>query len=321
VFGVQKIWSVLFGVVMLAALLLFVVAPWVGWGLPHNVSTFGGAIDELYFGILAVTGFFFVLTEVLQVYAMWHFRSRTNGRSQYSHGNHKLEMVWTIVPGVILLVIAIVQVRTWAEVKFAKNMPRPNAETLQMEVTARQWEWRVRYPSPARLDTWAKDAELAQDFARSSHSDDIQLTNEIHVWKGGAEPANRQNVLVHLRTLDVIHSFFLPNLRLKQDALPGKVIKVWFAVTEHNVEPVTDPKTGQKTWVEIGGLDEKTGKAKDPSKVWELACAEFCGARHSFMRGKLYVHKDKADFLDWLKTAQAEQNRYQPTAQTKVAAK
>jgi cytochrome c oxidase subunit 2 len=314
-------WSVLFGVVMLMALLLFIVAPWVGWGLPHNVSTFGGAIDSLYFGILAVTGFFFILTEALQVYAMWKFRKRTNGRSQYSHGNHRLEMVWTLIPGVILLVIAIVQVRTWAEVKFAKNMPRPNGETLQMEVTARQWEWRVRYPSAARMDTWSKNAELAQDFARASHSDDVHLTNEIHVWKGGAEPTNRQNVLVHLRTQDVIHSFFLPNLRLKQDALPGKVIKVWFAVTEHNTEAVVDPTTGRKKWVEIGGLDAK-GMPKDPSKVWELACAEFCGVRHSFMRGKLYVHKDKADYLEWLKAAEAEQNRYQPLPPTtKVAAR
>ena len=320
----QKIWSVLFGVVMLAALLLFVVAhavPSMGWGLPHNISTFGGHIDDLYFGILAVTGFFFIFTEALQVYAMWKFRGRTNGRSQYAHGNHRLEMIWTIIPGVILLVIAIVQVRTWAEVKFAKNMPRPNGETLQMEVTARQWEWRVRYPSAERMKTWENNDTLAQDFLQSKHADDVQLTNEIHVWKGGSEPTNRQNVLVHLDTLDVIHSFFLPNLRLKQDALPGKVIKVWFAVVEHNVEPVTDPATGRKTWVEIGGLDEN-GRPKDPSKVWELACAEFCGARHSFMRGKLYVHKDKADYLEWLKAAEAEQNRYQPLPQpNKVAAR
>jgi Heme/copper-type cytochrome/quinol oxidases, subunit 2 len=218
-------------------------------------------------------------------------------------------------------VIAIVQVRTWAEVKFAKNMPRPNAETLQMEVTARQWEWHVRYPSPERMDSWLKSPDQALDFERSRQADDIHITNEIHCWKGGAEPATRQNVLVHLDTLDVIHSFFLPNLRLKQDALPGKVIKVWFAVTEHNVEPVTDSRTGQKTWVEIGGLDPTTGKPKDSSKIWELACAEFCGVRHSFMRGKLYVHKDKADFMDWLKTAQADQNRYQPQAQLNLPAR
>jgi cytochrome c oxidase subunit II len=191
-------------------------------------------------------------------------------------------------------------------------MPRPNGETLQMEVTARQWEWRVRYPSAARMASWINNDTLAQDFLQSKHSDDVQLTNEIHVWKGGAEPTNRQNVLVHLDTLDVIHSFFLPNLRLKQDALPGKVIKVWFAVTEHNVEPVIEPKTGRKSWVEIGGLDAVTGQPKDPSKVWELACAEFCGARHSFMRGKLYVHENRGDYLEWLKAAEAEQNRYQP---------
>ena len=315
----QKIWSVLFGTVMTGAVLLFVVAPWVGWDLPHNISTFGGAVDRLYYGILAVTAFFFILTEGILVYSMWKFAGRPGGKAQHAHGHHMLEVIWTIVPAIILLVIAFVQVQTWAEIKFAKNMPKPDADTLQMEVTARQWDWRVRYPSAARMESWQKDPAKALDFARGKHFDDVHLVNVIHVWKGGAEPSNRANVLVHLDTLDVIHSFFLPNLRLKQDALPGKIIKVWFAVTEHNTEPVVDTKTGQKEWREIGGVDAH-GKPLDASKVWELACAEFCGARHSFMRGKLYVHKDKADYLDWLKSAEAEQNRYQPAGPpTKVA--
>ena len=107
-------------------------------------------------------------------------------------------------------------------------------------------------------------------------------------------------MLVHLKTQDVIHSFFLPNLRLKQDALPGKTIPVWFAVTEYNMEP--DPRSTES---------EPRCKEKE---IWELACAEFCGTRHSMMRGKLYVHKDKADFLKWLKYAEAEQNRHSPLA-------
>lgn len=307
----NKFWSAVFGVTMAGCFLLFVVAPFAGWGLPQNISTFGGAIDRLYFGILAVTGFFFVLTEGILVYAMWKY-SGPGRKATHTHGHHMLEVVWTLVPAVILLVIAFVQVSTWAEVKFAKNMPKPDAATLQMEVVARQWEWRVRYPSADRLASWEKMPGLAQDFGRAAHADDVHVVNEIHIWKGGADPSNRQNNLVHLRTLDVIHSFFLPQLRLKQDALPGKTIKVWFAVTEHNTEQVVDPKTGAKQWREIGGVDAK-GQPKDASKIWELACAEFCGTRHSMMRGKLYVHKDKADFLAWLKYTEAEQNRYKPT--------
>src|SRR5262249_59741207 len=114
-------------------------------------------------------------------------------------------------------------------------------------------------------------------------------------------------VFVHLRTQDVIHSFFLPNLRLKQDALPGKTIPVWFAVTEHNTE--YDPNL--KRWVQMARSD----------MIWELACAEFCGTRHSMMRGKLYVHKDKADYLAWLKQAEAEQNSHQAAPTTPVASR
>lgn len=318
----QKFWSLLFGITMTACLLLFVVAPFVGWKLPSNISTFGGAIDALYYAILAVTGFFFVLTEAILVYAMFKFQHEPGKKSKFTHGNHRLEVIWTLVPGAILILLAIVQIRTWAEVKYVKNMPRPDNKTLQMEVVARQWEWRVRYPSPARMAEWDKDDKLSLTFNRNPHVDDVHVANEIHVWKGGSEQNDRANVLVHLRTLDVLHSFFLPNLRLKQDAVPGKLIPVWFAVTEHNTEPWNNPKTGKKEWVEIGGLDEKTGKPRDPTKVWELACAEFCGTRHSMMRGKLYVHKDKADFLEWLKSAEAEQNRYQPAkTREKLAAR
>src|SRR5438132_2058688 len=298
---------------MLGALLLFIVAPFVGWWLPKDVSTFGGGIDALYYLILAITGFFFILTEATLVIALWRFAGQAGRKSKYQHGNHTLEVVWTVVPGVVLLVLAVVQINVWAQVKFRKNMPAPDAVTQQMEVTARQWEWRVRYPSSARMQAWEKNPQLAQDFGSSPHEDDLHMVNEIHVWKG--TPDKDAKVLVHLKTQDVIHSFFLPNARLKQDALPGKTIPVWFAVTEHNSE--FDPDL--KRWVEIGGYEK--GKPRRPDMIWELACAEFCGTRHSMMRGKLYVHKDKADFLTWLKQAEAEQNSHQAAPQTPVASR
>jgi cytochrome c oxidase subunit 2 len=310
---VQKFWSILFGVTMAGALLLFIVSPFIsGWWLPRDISTYGGGIDRLFYLILAITGFFFILTEAILVFAMYRYVARPGQKSSYVHGNHKLEMIWTLVPGVILFLLAVTQINVWAEVKFQKNMPAPDGKTQQLEVVARQWEWRIRYPSAARMQSWKTDPLLAQDFANNPHVDDVYLPNEIHVWKGGMEPQAQHKVLVHLKTRDVLHSFFLPNLRLKQDALPGKTIPVWFAVTEHNTEPVVDPKTNEKHWVEIN-YDPATGQLKDPnqpSMVWELACAEFCGARHSLMRGKLYVHKDEADFLDWLKHTEAAQNRH-----------
>lgn len=305
----QKFWSILFGATMSAALLLFVIAPFVrGWWLPKDVSTFGGGIDVLFYVILAVTGFFFLLTEAILVYAMYRFVGQPGRKSSFVHGNHTLELSWTIVPGVLLFLLAIVQIKVWADVKFQKNMPEPDARTQQIEVTARQWEWRIRYPSAQRMQEWKSNPELAKDFASTPHWDDVHLANEIHVWKGGKERNDQHRVLVHLKTRDVLHSFFLPNLRLKQDALPGRTIPVWFAVTEHNTVPNTNPATReQHPWVD--GINPATG-AKDSNMIWELACAEFCGARHSLMRGKLFVHENEDDFLAWLKHAEAAQNRH-----------
>src|SRR5262249_5355946 len=156
-------------------------------------------IDGLFYLILGITGFFFVLTEAILVYALLRYTARPGHKASYTHGNHKLELIWTVVPGAILLLLAIVQINVWAEVKVQKNMPAPDPNTQQMEVVARQWEWRIRYPSAKRMESWVEDPKLAEDFARSPHIDDLHLANEIHVWKGDRAP---QRVLVHLKTKD-----------------------------------------------------------------------------------------------------------------------
>jgi cytochrome c oxidase subunit 2 len=319
---VQKWWSFLFGAVMLAAVLLFVIAPFAGWWLPKNVSTYGPKVDRLFYLILAITGFFFILVESLLVYFMYTYAGQP-GRREHEfghhyaekrvfwtsffksiarpvtaviHDQHRLELFWTAVPAAILLYIAIAQIGTWEEIKYQSRMPRPNQKPQQMEVSARQFEWRIRYPSPERMADMDANPDAARSFAGPPHQDDVWVVNEVHTWQG-------QQVLVHLRTRDVIHSFYLPNLRLKQDALPGKTIPVWFEVKEANTIPQGD------RWVD--GVDPSTGK-QDPTMVWELACAELCGWGHYKMLGRLYVHQDRNDFLAWLRHAQSEQNLSQP---------
>ena len=94
-------------------------------------------------------------------------------------------------------------------------------------------------------------------------------------------PHTEAELIELLRSSDVLHSFFLPQMRIKQDAVPGLTIPVWFD-------------------------SDRAGK-------FELVCAELCGWGHYKMRGRLYVHKDKEDFLRWLQHAQAEQQRTSPT--------
>lgn len=308
----HKWWSLLFGVMMAGAVLLFLVAPLFDWWLPKNVSSFGGAVDLLFYVILAVTGFFFILTEGILVYNMYKFSGPEAGRPEYVHGNHRLEMFWTAIPAVLLIVLAVVQIRTWENIKYHSRMPNPDQV---FEVSARQFEWRMRYPTGAGLETivtaWKsedKEPAAAKNWSRDPHADDIHVVNEIHTWTNA-------NVRLFLSTKDVLHSFYLPNLRLKQDALPGKVIPVWFKATEFNT--IYDPET--KRWVD--GYNPETTQKNVTRQIWDLACAELCGWGHYKMRGRLYVHKDKEDYQKWLAHVQIEQNRTKPEETTITAAR
>src|SRR5262245_40157801 len=118
----HKGWSVFFGVVLFATFIIWFVAPFYGWSLPEDVSSFGEGVDFLFYLILGFTTFFFVLTEMVLVYAMYKFAGRPGEKSTYTHGNHRLEVWWTIIPAVILIGIGLGQIPVWARIKYQKSM-------------------------------------------------------------------------------------------------------------------------------------------------------------------------------------------------------
>ncbi len=354
-----KMWSVLFAIMTLASLGLFIISPAMGWWLPKQASTHAHNIDDLFYIILYITGFFFILTETLLFVFMWKYAVEPGQKrvpapvaqahtppqgglfakvKDLIHDEHRLEMLWTIVPAVILLYIAFAQVGAWAEVKYQARMPqagrdglKANQSPLHLAVTARQWEWRVRYPSLKTLDHWNTKPADGDVWGRKAQFDDVHVVNEIHTWVG-------QPTVVHLRTNDIIHSFFLPQMRVKQDALPGKIIPVWFTVKPdmYNCKPHlvyiksnTTPPDSKQPWVLYDNKETKDGYAwvshwkdgydadpkneagqqfKDKSQIWELNCAELCGAFHYRMIGRVYVHENEADFRRWLELAEKHQN-------------
>lgn len=221
------------------------------WMMPETVSTYGPAIDQLYYVILVITGVVFFLTEGALIAFLVMYRHKEGRKAAYIHGSTKAEVVWTVVPFLIVMAIALASKSSWDLVKNPANFP---ADAMRLVVTAKQFEWNVTYPgADGRIGT----------------ADDFTVRNQLHI------PVNRA-VRVNLRAEDVIHSFFLPEFRLKQDAIPGREIPVWFEAT----------RTGEFT----------------------LGCAELCGLGHYRMKGTVYVHTE-ADFQSWAASRAEEQQQ------------
>lgn len=197
-----RFWSLLFLAVPVLGVALFLWAPGAGHWLPRDVSEHGHTIDHLFRFILFLTGIVFIGTECVLFYFLWRYDGKKHDEPvKFSHGNHNLEIVWTILPAATLLFIALYQINAWAAAKIEKPDIPPT-----VEVTARQFEWRLRYPGP--------DGVIGT-------IDDIHYVNDLHIPVG-------EEILIELKSMDVLHSFFLPNLRVKQDAVPGMKIPVWF---------------------------------------------------------------------------------------------
>jgi len=222
------------------------------WLLPESVSTFGADIDRIYYLILWVTGIVFVGTEALLLWFIFRYRHREGREAEYIHGSTKAEVIWTVTPFLIVLFIAFVSRGVWVDVKDPDRVPEG---ALPMLVSAKQFEWNVTYPGP--------DERLGTD-------DDFAVRNQLHV------PVDRP-VHILLTSEDVIHSFFLPDLRVKQDVVPGMETMVWFEAT----------RTGE----------------------YPLACAELCGLGHYRMGATMTVHSEEG-YQEWMGTetgAAAEQ--------------
>lgn len=315
----NKLWAIVFGAVNLACGLSFVVAPLMGWWLPAGESTHAASVDFLFYVILYITGFFFFLTEAILVGFLFFYHTtgapkpaRASGwpgplsfLQSILHDSHRVEMAWTLVPAAILIFIAVAQIPIWAEVKYQKNMPEASKDKVpvQLDVSARQFEWRVRYPSHERYSKWLKDGDAAKadiaTFGRTEQADDIKgLVNEVHTYKG-------QPTVVYLSTRDVIHSFNIPIMRVKQDALPGKTIPVWFTAKSANAKWDAEGKRPAA----LKQIEKDGRKIDDPSLTWDIPCAELCGWGHYRMIGKLYVYETQEQFLQWLEHADQEAHK------------
>jgi len=238
----------LFLLVPILGVWTFVKAPEWGLWFPRYVSSYGGAIDGLFYMITWMVGITFVGTELVLVWFILRYSRNTSSKATYTHGSHVLEVCWTVVPSVLLLFIAFSQMKVWAHIKISppdEDGQEYSRERPMMQVYASQFDWRVRYPD---------------EEGNFEGEDVVESAYDIYV------PVDTK-VFFDLRSRDVLHSFFVPVFRLKQDAVPGMSIPMWFEATE------------------VGDYD--------------LICAELCGWGHYKMAGKVHV-MEKDEYETWL---------------------
>jgi cytochrome c oxidase subunit 2 len=246
-----RYWSLLFLAMAVACTGVFVYAALApGFWLPRSAGTIGRQVDYLFLIILGITGAVFVVTQLALAYVTWTGATRPGKTARYFHGSQWLEFVWTLIPAGILIFLALYQMGTWADIKDPALMPEgpPSAE-----ITGRQFQWLIRYPGP--------DGKLGT-------IDDLHATNDLRMVRG--VPTK-----FLLRSEDVIHSFFLPQIRIKQDAVPGLDIPIWFDV-------------------------DRAGR-------YEIVCTELCGWGHYKMRAVLTVYDTEAELDAYLASLAASQ--------------
>jgi cytochrome c oxidase subunit II len=209
----------------------------------EQASTYAADIDNLVLLIGLIVGFWFVLVELVFFGLIVAFRKRPGVKAMYISGEEKHQKRWIAIPHELVLacdvVIIIAAVRVWVDVK--QTLP-PAQETVR--VIAQQWAWSFVHPGPdGKLDT----------------ADDIKTVDELHVKVG-------HTYHFKLEARDVLHSFSVPVFRIKQDAIPGRVITGWFTPT-------------------------RTG-------VHDIQCTEICGVGHALMPARIYI-ESQSDYDAW----------------------
>ncbi len=243
--------AVIIWILTLGSVSLFFVKKW--W-FPTGISEHAPALDRQFMLTIIVVGIAFTAAQIGLGYMVWKYRDTGNSeRATYSHGSSKLEVIWTMVTAVIFIGLAVMGQSVWASLRFNQAPPG----SFQVEVVSQQFQWNFHYAGTdgvfGRTDPKLID-DSALNFIGIDETDPNAKDDSVHSVL--AIPVNRPVELM-LRSKDVIHNFWVPQLRFKQDLVPGMVIKVHFT-------------------------------ANTPGK-YELACAELCGQLHFKMKSYLLV--------------------------------
>lgn len=269
--------------------------------LPEAASFHGDKLDEMFDITLYITTAVFILTQSLLFFFVYFYRYDKNRTSYFFPHSNKLEMVWTIVPAVVLVFLVFKGIGVWKDIfDFSKLEGK---DPIVFEVTGKQFTWIVRYPG---LDGKLGEREISEENINDFNVK-YDLPNELGIlWKNKESHddvypndiylVKDRPVLVKLGALDVIHSFYLPHFRVKMDCVPGLPTQFMFT-PKYTTAEFKERLKNKKFWKDI---DPKTGEARWKNFKYELACAELCGKSHYGMQKNVVV-VTQAEYDVWLK--------------------
>ena len=206
--------------------------------LPIQGSSYAHEVDDLYMFLIWLSVILFVLIGGLAIYSMVRFRYRPGVVTPHITHHNALELTWTILP-----LILVIWIFFWGFKGYLKASVPPG-DAMEIQITAQKWNWTFEYP------------------------DGNRAINELHIPLG-------KPVKFIMSSQDVLHDFFVPDMRVKHDILPNRYTEEWFTPT-------------------VAGLHR-------------VACAEYCGKGHSDMAAKIYVDNE-ADYEKWLETGGVDPN-------------
>jgi cytochrome c oxidase subunit II len=247
-----RVLAVIIWILTLLSVLLFFNR---NWWFPDAISEHAPALDRQFMITIIVVGLAFAAAQIGLGWMVWKYRDtgKPSDRAIYSHGSNRLEVIWTVITAVVFITLGLMGQSVWASLRLYDAPPG----SYQVSVVAQQFQWNFHYPGkdgkfgrtdPKNIDDSALNF-VGLDSADAAAADDS-------VTAALAIPVNRP-VELRLRSKDVIHNFWVPQLRFKQDLVPGMEIKVHFTAN-------------------------RVGK-------YELACAELCGQLHFKMRSFMLV--------------------------------
>jgi cytochrome c oxidase subunit 2 len=241
--------------------------------LPVAASEHGVKTDNMFWISMAVVTFAFFVSNTLLFYFAYKYRFNKNRKATFYPVNHKLELIWTVVPAIVMAILVFTGWRTWRDIT---SQAPSNAAVI--ELTGHQFGWYVRYAGVddsqlgnVNYKLIDETNSLGIDFTDKNSFDDFTAT-ELHLPKG-------QPVLLKIRAQDVLHSVYLPFHRVKMDAVPGMPTKFWFIPTI--------------------STDEMRAKLGKPDFNFKVNCTEVCGRGHFGMSITVFVDEPE-DYKKWV---------------------